>query len=406
MSLSKKLHKNTVEKQLNKSDVVNLLNLIMNGNEIISFFKESNSVCDFIKNNKKKIVFKDNHSVVHRGYVIGRGYGGIVYDIDFKVKGIPVVIKKVNVNSKNLCSEDNEFVKSCSKYIAETMIGTILSTLYTKGLSPNFVRIFHSFLCPKTRSGYQIIERIDGTLEELDKLIKKHGLEKKTKMSIPDLKTNAIFQICHALMTQQEKFGITHLDLKPDNVFIKILTSKDIYNGKVLKKQKFLHYTIGKKKKKIANPGFLVKIGDFGESRAFKIKTALSDNLQIKRQLVDEKIKHKISKILSKNEFFKRDLIRMQFKADSLFRPTLDLQFLMNNLLFDPEFSGLTIINEYFLLVEEKLCKDKNMCNIDRNKLFIPNTGFKRFPTSRFPTTPATITPKNFLLKSIVFQNI
>lgn len=391
---------NTIKK-LNNGSIDKLYKLLINGNEIVSFFKESNELCDFIRMNKRRILMGG-----YKGNVLGRGFGGIVYDLNLKINGIPVVIKKAKINTKVLCQEDNEYVKRCGKYISESCIGSIINTLYEKGISPNFIRTFHSFVCLKKKAGFQILEKIDGTLEDLDKMIDKYDLIKKTNMTPTEIKTNAIFQTVHALMTQQNKYGITHSDLKPDNVFIKILTNNDIYKGKRLINQKYFIYKVKNKNIKIKNPGFLVKIGDFGQSRAFKIKTAFTNNLQIKRQLIDEKGIRKFAKLLPKNEFIKREIIRQEEKFDSLFRPTIDLQFLMNNLLYDKNYSGLSIVNEFFTIVEDKLCKQQKMCNIDRYKVFIPKTKFAKFPTSRYPIIPATITPYYFLIHSNVFKYI
>lgn len=348
-----------------------LLDLLLNEHEIVSFYKDTPvELCKSLRRIKLK--------------VIGRGKQGIVFDTNILIDKLPVVIKQSPANLKKVCTEDTEFVKLCSQFVTETAMGVLLSQLP----SPNFVKIFSVFICPKKGKGFQIMEKLDGDLTDLFRIVRIP--EKNRELAIESV----IFQISHALYLMQKEMGATHNDLKPDNIFIK----------KIPRSQKLI-YKIGNVTYNIPNLGFIIKIGDLGQARAFGVKSKFTKFLQVKRQLIDEPKIQKVLKFLPKTDFIKRAIVAKQFRSDALFRPTIDLQFLMNNLLFLKDFQKAQIVDEYFKLVEDKLCRVKGLCQIDRQQFFNPKGLFEKAATTRFPTVSATITPLQFIKSSKILQN-
>jgi len=137
---------------------------------------------------------------------------------------------------------------------SEYILALLAGTFYEKGTSINFIHTF-SFATCKSRYGaknYTFMERIDGTLLSIQ-----YG--PRFQDSIEEI----LIQVLHAISTYQA-LKISHNDLHFGNIMFQYITPSTTWNGKRLVDYDYFEYIIGETSIYIPRTRLLIKIGDFG----------------------------------------------------------------------------------------------------------------------------------------------
>lgn len=234
---------------------------------------------DYLCNQLKKITIKDltinnlQSKIINRD-LLGKGGIGEVIKLDgiaLKITDICGETKDRNkknqyeIDNCSILSENNPIIKipkedkeiiMTPNVIHEGLMGCFMNKL--EKYSPHFITIKFIYFNPDIKKSYL-------------------GME-KGKTDFSNIISNKydvylyLFQISQALMVAQEKYKFTHYDLHPNNI---------IY-VKTYENFRYTYYQNDESEEIILAPKFLVKIIDFGNSRAENddlILNSRSDNI-------------------------------------------------------------------------------------------------------------------------------
>lgn len=88
-----------------------------------------------------------------------------------------------------------------------------------------------------------------------------------------------IIQVLHTFSLLNEQYNLIHFDFEDRNLFIKVIEKDESYYGvDNFLSYDYLVYNVGSKKLYLKNPGFLIKIGDFGGACMSSGKLTVENN--------------------------------------------------------------------------------------------------------------------------------
>jgi hypothetical protein len=210
-------------------------------------------------------------------YLITKGKAGGVYRIMDLVTNekkkdetkAQYALKLPLSKTRNTNTEEDYSVFRSTESINETLISIAASSLYVRGISPNFIEVKAAYT--NKNSGVSLVmEVIQGDLlnhkRVYDKLIDSYVDAGYLPENIPtyeSITTNVIAQVIFSIVTFQTKLGAVHNDLHLGNIFLKLCDDTKYKKKKLCEMTEFV-YDIGNKTYKVPNIGILAKIGDFG----------------------------------------------------------------------------------------------------------------------------------------------
>lgn len=158
---------------------------------------------------------------------------------------------------------------------SEYAIGVLVSELYKRNLSINFIDILDFVSCyevGKTRASkpkplqYIFMQQIGYSLDSTTFL--DVDVESKDSKQIDIDEMNAlIIQLLYAIACYQTYFKISHNDLHLGNIFLEPITAKTMFSGKKLEDFEYFMYIIGDDRAiAFPRPKNILKIGDWGLS--------------------------------------------------------------------------------------------------------------------------------------------
>jgi len=353
--------------------------------------------------------------------------GDLIYRA--KVNGRPAVLKhftNLTPDALLLDSSMSPDIK-CGGVALEVIASMAASSLYDRGISPHFPRVFGVFkkierkeenigyvaswfrkpeITVTTSSVYLVSEFIEGgtLLEDFNRVIctLQHRAEKANKpVFLREVYIhNAIFQVIGLLHTWQTQFKGMHNDLHLANLMIK-LCDETPFNGKPLKDYQFFSYKFGADEFQLPNLGFIVKVIDFGLS-------SLSIGPSLRYLPKPSSPLWKRSREALGNLFQGKELTRFiaadHIRKSGHFRSAMDLQTVMNHFsshpLFYRNFSTIRFeeleYSRHWILSGDQTPKSFEPLNVSlHNSIF-------NFPTARVPKSieDAKMTPQDFALSS------
>lgn len=191
------------------------------------------------------------------------------------------------VDMTNIKSVDSiiiSFEDPFSEIIFSGLVSYMVDTGFVYGVSKSYA----SYVCEYPGPVYSIQTISEKNDTSLMNILLKNVV--KDKMTFSDI-FNMLIQFMYSLYVLKETVGFVHFDTHPGNIMMKKIQTPSsneganfIYNGKSLKKYKFLGYYIGKDAYSkhnilvVKNSGLLVKIIDFGLCMACPTKTKLFRN--------------------------------------------------------------------------------------------------------------------------------
>lgn len=161
----------------------------------------------------------------------------------------------------------------CSEEIVESVISSFTSSLIERKICPHFTHTISFATCVK--SSLTFMEKIDSSLfDMLQNLQKIYG---RDNASYAQIISSLNFQVLMALSFMQDKFQICHQDLHLKNVFL-LDSRKYSWNGNNLSQINTWRYRIDGVDYYVQNPGFIVKLGDWGFSAKYSHPRVLRDS--------------------------------------------------------------------------------------------------------------------------------
>jgi len=293
-----------------------------------NFVKDLTNNQEFFKLINLLINAKESNLIGTNYKFLGKGKNGIVYKIgkDTTIK----IIQNINLN----CPINNEFVKFCTGFYNEVMIGMILSNLVTEKLCYNFPTI----------KGAYVTKDIGVIVRNFSDFVFEDFLKTITDQKLIN---NLIIQYFLAIAIIHSKYQSNMLDNKFTNLYIKKINNENLI------------YEINGKKYEIPCYGYVIVIGDYGSSK-FNYPTGnyfvqmvkyTDAESGIRRYLKDiERFKNVKSNNKSKNlwEELHFEKVR-QIYFEGLFNPYIEHVFFMSFLIkFAKEHNrSFDIINDY-----------------------------------------------------------
>jgi serine/threonine protein kinase len=169
--------------------------------------------------------------------------------------------------------------------ISEFVLGVYAGMIFQKGKSINFFNVYSTFICPNderanTFEQYVFMDKIDSDVKREfesvkdnkfnicarlnEKILFKHYNFDGKPCPFEDIVTGVYIQVLFAIAAYQQLYGISHNDLKPDNIFVEYVTENTIFGGVHLWKAKWYSYVFNKKTIYFPAIPLIVKIGDYG----------------------------------------------------------------------------------------------------------------------------------------------
>lgn len=201
--------------------------------------------------------------VCQNAITLGRGKQATVYlgrlsgNTDVAVRELP--------SDSPVCSIHSAQLMRCSPEVADTLASVRLSTAFTSGASPHFVRVFDAFYNEDKKKYYQVLERVHGSLDKFPEFYTAIQMQcTGPKPCFNELLDNVITQAVFAVYQMQKWFQASHNDLHMGNIMLQLCTS--YFNGARMSTTESFVYTIDGNVYSVPNLGAVVKIGDFGHS--------------------------------------------------------------------------------------------------------------------------------------------
>ncbi len=170
---------------------------------------------------------------------------------------------------------------------SEYVIGLLCGNLYREQCI-NFIDMFGFSTCPKSKypnqptekgrisllpQQYIFMDRISGTIHGTFNNNKHNDFMEMVQYNgklhyVCDI---LFVQILAAIACYQNKYSLSHNDLHADNIFFEVISKDTEYKGQNLLSSSTLQYKLIRNKKSIYIPniGYIVKIGDFGQSMKY-----------------------------------------------------------------------------------------------------------------------------------------
>ena len=261
--------------------------------------------------------------------LIGQGRVGKLFKlkINRQNKEIDAVIKyiKNHEDEKIDCLIHSKNILYCHKNINEIIITKLAAEI--KENTYNFRRLYDYGICP--RKTFLLMEYCQFTLPEfIMSVYKKFDANQANR-----LVDNIMIQIFASLYLLQKHFHLMHMDLKANNILIKIDPTVP---------DKYLHYKIGETNIRISNLKIFSKIIDFGDAYLSKGKTIK----KYRETIIDP------NKIRNESKYIR---YRSLFVTNGFYDPSSDLFHLIRSLGQIQEIHNNPVINNYYKLLENKL---------------------------------------------------
>jgi len=193
----------------------------------------------------------------------------------FSIENGPV---KINIKKGKLYFITNE------NPIGEAIVSMILSSLFFKGITPHITcclgfsvcnennesvtEIFYEPLIVKLpNKNDEYISDSKGFITNLTELpiyFKSIGLTQQPQ-KLETAIDSMLIALFHTMFTLQYNFNLIHFDLYVRNIFMKVFDNSPYFMGNNMNTFKYFCYKFPNKiNLYIENPGFIIKIGDFG----------------------------------------------------------------------------------------------------------------------------------------------
>lgn len=136
---------------------------------------------------------------------------------------------------------------------AEYMISVLCGDLKRKGICENFLDVIGFSMCIRNEKmrDYVFMEKIDGDLDRLGRMIKTESIPREKAECIIE---SIFLQILFAMSVMNRVAGVQHNDLHIGNIFYKTAPNSP----------KLFKYILDNRNIYIPNEGYIAKIGDFG----------------------------------------------------------------------------------------------------------------------------------------------
>lgn len=156
----------------------------------------------------------------------------------------------------------------CYGFETEAIVTLAVSDLAVRNLTPHVCLATEAL--QERNTGYLVLERIDGTLDDL---LNDDGFEafclgsKSTQDEFtPTQMAGMFFQTLFAMVVLQRTLRIKHHDLHSSNVFIKKIGPSTSFRGQLLNGATHFHYNLDGTNFYVPSANAIIKIGDFGMS--------------------------------------------------------------------------------------------------------------------------------------------
>lgn len=228
-----------------------------------------------------------------------------------KDNGLDSSTTKENKNHRFLIKNGYLHFITNNSMIGEALASVMLTNLFISRITPHVVVFLGHSHCNNTDMIlYENLTYNDGKYSDFEQFINYMG--KVTDKMIETI----IIQVLHTFMILNEKYSLIHFDFEDRNLFIKIPNKNENYYGTDILSHDYLVYKIDSEKSiYLKNPGFLIKVGDFGGA-CLKISNKLTvqnnfenDNNSIKLSQFYPKYPNSIKKFLPDTYPFIRFLI-------------------------------------------------------------------------------------------------
>lgn len=172
----------------------------------------------------------------------------------------------------------------CEESMTEYLISLILGEVRRREESIFFIDTFAFAACRKQNTTnyayFTFMEQVDGTLTELFRQTNLDNIEVEHLNNV-----NAVIVHILIAVAQMQKLGIQHNDLHLENVFYQKITDDTMYKNQRLINYDYFAITFDDLTVYTTNPGYIIKIGDFGLSLKFSEPMVLNKKVMYRDNL-------------------------------------------------------------------------------------------------------------------------